>query len=378
MLWKQLVLLFVPILFLGCKNEDPYKGEYIDLSFKQKVAIGQPDSLSVSTINYAKDARVGPAGNIYVADAGIARIKVYSPTGELLNSFGRRGRGPGEFTDIRGFAVTDSTVLVWDQGIQRMTIFGLDGQLHAVHNLKGVPTPMHIYPLKNSFLILHGDKYGRHFKKARLAHIYSADFSKSEIKFLTLDDVNNNIENLSELIMDGEGSVLIQNNHRFLYVPFIYGGNIYEYSKTSEGWQQTHIYKGLNRQKPFSMIKKGDSKRKADGSISSIFSSRNKSFIAHNWSRGLFKYNGYIFHFTFSDIMRKRVFGVEVYDKHLDPVGYAPIKSIPITNKKGNALVWGVDDVDKNGNFYFVQHNDEGTKIRIMQINQEDLKKLSE
>jgi len=375
---KLLALLFISFLFFGCKNKDPYHGEYINLSFKQKVAFGQPDSLSESTIQFARFARVGPNGNIYVADAGIAKIKVYSPAGKLINSFGRRGRGPGEFTDIRGFAVTDSTVLVWDQGIQRMTVFGLDGHLHTIHNLKGLPTPMHIYPLKNSYLILHGDKYGRQFKKAKLGHIYSADFSKRNANFLTLNDVNDNIENLSELIIDGVGSVLVQNHHQFLYIPIIYGGNIYEYSKTSKGWLQTHIYKGLNQQKPFSMIKEGDSKRKADGSISTIFLSKDKSFIAHNWSRGLFKYDGYIFHFTFSDIMNKRVFGVEVYDKDVMPVGYAPIKSIPITDREGNALLWGVADVDKKGNFYFVQHNDKGTKIRLMHINQEDLKKLSE
>lgn len=131
---ELIILPLILSLIISCNSTDPYQGEYIELSFDQKVEFGQPDSLSDSTIHFSRDLRVGPNGRIYVADAGVSKIKVFSPAGKLVNSFGNRGRGPGEFTGIKGFTVSDSTVVVWDQNIQRITIFDLDGILRTVKN----------------------------------------------------------------------------------------------------------------------------------------------------------------------------------------------------------------------------------------------------
>jgi hypothetical protein len=43
------------------------------------------------------DLAVGPDGNIYLLDAQMMDIKVFSPAGKLLRTIGRRGEGPGEF-----------------------------------------------------------------------------------------------------------------------------------------------------------------------------------------------------------------------------------------------------------------------------------------
>ena len=120
MLRNLLIVSFLSWLAFSCDTNDPYQGQYIDLSFEEIQTFGQPDSFSESIIHFSREARLGPNGNIYVADAGASEVKVYSPSGKFLNSFGKRGRGPGEFTGIRGFAVTDSTVLAWDQDLQRM------------------------------------------------------------------------------------------------------------------------------------------------------------------------------------------------------------------------------------------------------------------
>ncbi|NGP87291.1 6-bladed beta-propeller [Fodinibius halophilus] len=360
-----------------CKNQDPYQGEYIELSFEEMLTFGQPDSLSESTVNYAREVRLGPGGRIYVADAGVSKIKVYSSEGNLVSSFGKRGRGPGEITDIQGFAVTDSTVLTWDQNMQRISIFGLNGKLKTVKNLKGSPFPMHIYPLENSYLALHEEnKNLDKYNTVRLGHIYSADFSTPQANFLRVENINENIEKISEILGGWYGSLHIVTNQEFIFVPFIYGGKIYKYAKTNNGWQQVDTYDGLNRQTPFSLMEETNGKRKPDAAISSIYRSEDISFIGHNWSRGLFKYDGYIFHFVFTDIKEKRVFGVELYNEDMNPIGFTPIKSIPITNQEDNALVWGVEDVDKNGNFYFLQRNDEGMQVRVMQVNHEDLERL--
>lgn len=73
-------------------------------------------------------------------------------------------------------------------------------------------------------------------------------------------------------------------------------------------------------------------------------------------------------HFTFCDFGAERVFGVEVYDKELNPVGYAPIESIPITNKSDNFLQWFVEDMDRKGNFYLRERYRDGSRIRVIHI----------
>lgn len=237
---------------------------------------------------------------------------------------------------------------------------------------------MRIYPLENSYLTLHmEDRNPSQYKNIRLGHIYPPDFSKPKTNFLTLKEVDESIEPLSTVLLLAFGSILIQNSQQILFVPYIYNGNLYEYSNRSTGWQRTQVHEGLNQQTPYSLIEE-DAKRKPDGSLSAVHLNEDKHYIAHNKTRGLLKYNGYIFHFTFSDINDKRVFGVELYDESMRPVGYAPIESIPITNKENNYLNWSVEDVDENGNFYFLQDADRGKKIRLMQIDPQDLKNISE
>jgi hypothetical protein len=171
--------------------------------------------------------------------------------------------------------------------------------------------------------------------------------------------------------------VYIQKNEKFLFVPYIYNGNLYEYSQTSDGWQQTRVVEGLNQEKPYTIVE-NDGERKADAGISAEDLAKKKEFIVHNLTRGLFKYKGHIFHFIFTDINKKRVFGVEVYDNNLNHIGFSPIKSIPITNKEDNFIDWTVEAVDEQGNFYFLKETDTGQKMSVMQVNSNDLKRLGD
>lgn len=374
---KFFILLLIFSYVSGCKNQVPYRGRHIKLSFDEVRQFGQPDSLSKSTLDFAIGAQLGPRGYIYVADAADFKIKVFSPKGQFLNSFGGNGRGPGEFISIRGFALIDSTILVWDQSLQKVSLFTLNGKLKGTHTLKGISTPLDFYSLGDSYLIIHADHHYKSLSKTRLAHIYSKDFSSTNRNFLILKNVNDRIAETSRILRLKHGSLLFKNKNSFLFVPFVYNGKIYEYSKTPDGWEQTNDYKGMNQNIPYSTVNESDT-REPDATVSSIYLSKPQRFIFHNRSRGLLKYKNYYFHFTFCDIKNQRVFGVEVYDGKFKAVGYAPIKSIPITNKKRNTLQWFAEHVDQDGNFYFLIRNDRGSQIRVLHVNQEDLKKLSE
>lgn len=67
-----------------------------------------------------------PAGGIYVVDQKPAVVKQFSPTGQYVRSFGREGRGPGEFQV--GFVATGPGVFVLhDPQSSRTSVFDSAG-----------------------------------------------------------------------------------------------------------------------------------------------------------------------------------------------------------------------------------------------------------
>ena len=81
-------------------------------------------------LNRPTDAAVSPSGEIYVSDGyGNARVHKFSPTGELLLSWGTPGDGPGQF-DLPHAIWVDSRgrVLVADRENNRIQIFNSDGE----------------------------------------------------------------------------------------------------------------------------------------------------------------------------------------------------------------------------------------------------------
>jgi DNA-binding beta-propeller fold protein YncE len=70
----------------------------------------------------------GPEGNIYVLDGAADYVKVFSRSGKLLKSFGKRTGGEEALKDPLGIRVTRSgDVFVTDSGNRRIAVFGKDG-----------------------------------------------------------------------------------------------------------------------------------------------------------------------------------------------------------------------------------------------------------
>ncbi len=102
---------------------------------------GKPSDTGVDGMDYRTIKRVagpfsfptnlaiGPSGDLYVTDGyGNARVHRFSPTGQLLHSWGEPGSGPGQFHVPHGIAIAaDGTVYVADREnsrIQRFTPAG--------------------------------------------------------------------------------------------------------------------------------------------------------------------------------------------------------------------------------------------------------------
>ncbi|MYD91502.1 MAG: hypothetical protein F4Y08_14415 [Caldilineaceae bacterium SB0662_bin_9] len=80
--------------------------------------------------NLPTDLDLAPNGDIYISDGyGNARVHHYSPAGELLNSWGDWGKGPGQFALSHCVRIDRySRVWICDRENSRIQIFDLQGK----------------------------------------------------------------------------------------------------------------------------------------------------------------------------------------------------------------------------------------------------------
>jgi len=86
------------------------------------LTIGGPDADESHEFYHVRGGVRLDDGRIVVANESSAEIRVYSPTGQLIRTFGRPGEGPGEYQRpaIVGRGAGDSLV-VFDMGLRRAT-----------------------------------------------------------------------------------------------------------------------------------------------------------------------------------------------------------------------------------------------------------------
>ena len=103
------------------------------------LTIGTPgvpsEKFSGQPFNRPTDMVVTEDGSIFISDGyGNARIHKYSPSGELLTSWGEPGVEPGQFMVPHNLGLDGDRLYVADREAHRIQVFGLDGALVDVWN----------------------------------------------------------------------------------------------------------------------------------------------------------------------------------------------------------------------------------------------------
>ena len=120
----------------------PWSGTSVQASqpaFADAVATFEAVPQGSATLEHPSGMDVAPDGHLYVIDAGQSQVVVIGPDGEVVDRWGRRGRGPGEFDFLReeadpasaigGVAIApDGTVYVADTVNDRVQAFTADGE----------------------------------------------------------------------------------------------------------------------------------------------------------------------------------------------------------------------------------------------------------
>ncbi|MCH8286205.1 hypothetical protein IIB79_06710 [candidate division KSB1 bacterium] len=101
-----------------------------NISIELERVIGSMDTNDDNYMLYMPSAlEKDDEGNIYVLDAGNFRVQKYDSNGKYLLTFGREGRGPGEFSMPQSVEMgNDGKLYLFDQGSSLMHVFHKDGK----------------------------------------------------------------------------------------------------------------------------------------------------------------------------------------------------------------------------------------------------------
>jgi hypothetical protein len=104
--------------------------------------------------NRPTDVAWDKAGDIFVADGhGNARVVKLDKHGNLMKSWGTRGRGPGQFEDVSSLQVdNEGNVYVGDGVLKRIQVFSNDGRLERTITGIGAPWAICITPGPRQYL----------------------------------------------------------------------------------------------------------------------------------------------------------------------------------------------------------------------------------
>ena len=91
------------------------------------------DDKNLSSPNYLE---MMPDNRLAILDPDQLKVLVYNQNSTLSTSFGREGKGPGEFVIPRGLYVSDSTLNVFDPSLQRISQFDTEGSFIQNYSIK--------------------------------------------------------------------------------------------------------------------------------------------------------------------------------------------------------------------------------------------------
>lgn len=90
--------------------------------------MGALDDVEEATFGSIRHVAVAKDGSIFLYDSQVPGIFRFDSTGRLAASIGRKGEGPGEYSDdVAGMIVSGERLLVADPGNSRLSAFALDG-----------------------------------------------------------------------------------------------------------------------------------------------------------------------------------------------------------------------------------------------------------
>jgi hypothetical protein len=95
------------LLILACGPEPEVELELPSVELKEVLRVGELEGVPAELFGEVATVVPDRVGGFFVLDIMGKEIKRFSPTGELLETVGREGRGPGEFRYPEGMELDE-------------------------------------------------------------------------------------------------------------------------------------------------------------------------------------------------------------------------------------------------------------------------------
>ena len=116
------------------------EGEAWSIAGTPHLEIGATDAPGHDLYEVSDVARLAD-GRVAVVNSGSNEVRVFSEDGDLLQSLGGGGEGPGEFRAPRRlFVLPGDSLLIVDASLDRLTVFSSDGSLVRTSQIEPPPT----------------------------------------------------------------------------------------------------------------------------------------------------------------------------------------------------------------------------------------------
>jgi hypothetical protein len=131
--------LVIPMNYSPIPQEETSR-KWMKIRTKLDLKIG---GISDTIFSYPIEIDVNEDGEIFVLDMKDYSVKKLSPSGKLLQKYGRYGKGPGEFVNPNRLAVFNGKVAVGDINARKIVVFD-DGETFDI--------PFQLHPMDISFI----------------------------------------------------------------------------------------------------------------------------------------------------------------------------------------------------------------------------------
>lgn len=374
------------VLLLVASGSGAVRGQdapRLDVRFVEHLVIGDDERAGAEYLFAGpRDVAVDDEGYLYVADSRSADVRVFTKDGTYVRTLGRRGQGPGEFTEVSAMIVDEhGDLVVADRFNQRVTRFARaeDGFTHETYPI-AVDGPAWLYDLlslgEGRFGLVYKPGYAEASSRAAgsrdLLHVYEGTFARETASAVPYTDFYDADDPFHRALTDLPAARFsVDDAGRVLVVPKFYEGTIYRYERSSSGWTVDRIDGGYAPGYPaYAPYDRDDYSREDRPFQSLVITNRRRGRFAaaqQKVSRGAFVLaDGTVVHFSTMGQGDERVHGVEVFDSDGRLVGYGPIEGY--TSTKRTPLHFRVFAVDEAGRFYVTDDRGGFPVVRVVSL----------
>jgi len=242
---KYLFLIIICISLKGCFADDleERQVESIKIEFNEILNISNHNVQGVDDLLLGAPHQTitDVESNIYTLDSQQKMIFKFDSTGNFIGTYGKEGKGPGEFQSVNGMLINDDNqLMVLDFPSQRYTVFNDDRSIDT--NMLENPYARFKPIINSTHLLLPWVENGK--------IIHSYDLEKNEItnRFIDVENVLQTDEEYERrLLSQNTGSLLSLSEDRIVFTPIHYNGNIFVYDKVDGHWEASEHLSGYRQ-----------------------------------------------------------------------------------------------------------------------------------